>query len=102
MVKQQLINNHVGVYSFANYNNTYFSGVTNCIEEMANVYVDSRYEISISKALSYTYKNGDTTGTWTGNIKVTNVGDETEYYPKTEEEINRTFSIAIEDDRICR
>lgn len=100
LVKQQLINNHVGIYSFGSYTSTGFTGVTNSVEDMANVYVDARYEVTIiDKNLKYEHSQNSTTGKWTGNIKVTHVGDETNFYPKTEEQENATFSVVIEDDK---
>ena len=54
LVKQKLIQNHVGIHEFSKYKPTSFSNLTSSVEEMANVYVDARYEVTIiDKNLKY-------------------------------------------------
>ena len=96
LVKQKLINNRVGINSFSSYTSTGFTGVTGNVEEMANVYVDARYKVTV-EAVSYTHTANTSTGKWTGKIKVSHVGDETNCYPKIDEQ-NVAFSIIIVDN----
>lgn len=91
-IKQQLIDNKVGVFKLSDYNKNYFIGVSNNVEAMANIYNDSRFTL---KMMSDKCSYDPTTATWTGNFTLTKVDDESDYYPKTEEQKDQTFSISI-------
>ncbi|WP_288681675.1 tail fiber domain-containing protein [uncultured Eubacterium sp.] len=94
-VKQKLIDGKIGVYSLKEYDSVYFAAITNNVEKMANIYSDSRFSLKMmNDKCSY---NPDT-ATWTGNFTLTKVDDESDYYPKTDEQKEQTFSIKIEDD----
>lgn len=91
-IKQQLIDNKVGVFKLSDYNKNYFIGVSNNVEAMANIYNDSRFTL---KMMSDKCSYDPTTATWTGNFTLTKVDDESDYYPKTEEQKDQTFSVSI-------
>lgn len=94
-IKAKLISEKIGVKSVNDYNNNLFIGITNNIEAMAQIYGDSRFNVSVIK--DNTSYNSETK-TWKGNILVTKVSDETDYYPKTDEQKKETFSVTVEDD----
>lgn len=94
-IKAKLISEKIGVRSVNDYDNNLFVGITNNIEAMAQIYGDSRFNVSVIK--DNTSYNSETK-TWKGNILVTKVADETDYYPKTDEQKKETFSVAVEDD----
>ena len=91
-IKQQLIDNKVGVFKLSDYNKNYFIGVSNNVEAMANIYNDSRFTL---KMMSDKCSYDPTTATWTGNFTLTKVDDESDYYPKTEGQKDQTFSVSI-------
>lgn len=91
-IKQQLIDNKIGVFKLSDYNKNYFIGVSNNVEAMANIYNDSRFTL---KMMSDKCSYDPTTATWTGNFTLTKVDDESDYYPKTEEQKDQTFSVSI-------
>lgn len=100
MVKE-LTSMTVGVSSFNNYNNNLFVGVSNNVEAMANVLIDARYKAEIIQDTTSYYSNNDTnTHEWTGNIRITRAADETDYFPKTDEQINACFTVNIDDDEL--
>ena len=37
---------------------------------------------------------------WTGNIKITRAANESDYFPKTDEQINASFEVKINDDEL--
>lgn len=94
-IKAKLISEKIGVKSVNDYDNNLFIGITNNIEAMAQIYGDSRFNVSVIK--DNTSYNSETK-TWKGNILVTKVADETDYYPKTDEQKKETFSVTVEDD----
>lgn len=69
---------YVAVSSVNNYNDNLFAGVTNNIEAYAQVFLDSRFDLSIvDGSASY---NGSTK-TWTGKIQVVQHTDGKNIYP---------------------
>lgn len=96
-MKNILTNMTIGVSSLANYNNNLFVGVSNNVEAMANILIDSRYKAKIiDDTIFYNSENH----TWTGNIQITRVTDETDYYPKTNTDIQNIFTLNISDDEL--
>lgn len=94
-IKEKLISDKIGVFSMNSYDDNLFIGITNNVEAMAQICSDSRFTVSVIKdTTSYDSK----TQTWKGNILVTKVTDETDYYPRTDEQKKATFSVAVEDD----
>lgn len=90
----------VGVSSLNKYDNNLFVGVSNNVEAMANVLIDARYKAEvINETTSYNDDDKDNIY-WTGNIRITRAADETDYYPKTEEQINACFDVNINDDEL--
>lgn len=86
----------IGVSSLNNYDENSFLRITNNVEAMAQILVDSRYKVEvIEDTASY---NNDTKK-WTGKFKITRITDETDYYPKTTENTN-SISISIDDDEL--
>jgi hypothetical protein len=91
----------IGVSSMSNYDNKYFTAVTNNVIAIAEVLLDSRYEIEvIDGTTSFTLSSDKTYGTWKGNILITRTSDETEYYPRTDDEKNQTFNVTVNDDEL--
>lgn len=85
----------IGMYYLNTYTNNAFDGITNSVEALASILVDSRYEVEIIKdSVSYDSQNH----IWTGNIQVKRVTDETDYFPKTADDINTYFSVNVTDD----
>ena len=84
----------VGVYALSIYDSSYYIGVTNNIKAMADVYCDPRYSVEIKGSNSYDNVNH----IWTGNILVKKIGDESDFYPKTPEQIADTFDVEIHND----
>ncbi len=90
----------VGVSSLNKYDNNLFAGVSNNVEAMANVVIDARYEAEVIKETA-SYNDDDKNNIyWTGNIRITRAADETDYYPKTEEQINTYFNVNVSDDEL--
>ncbi len=90
----------VGVSSLNKYDNNLFVGVSNNVEAMANVLIDARYEAEVIKETA-SYNDDDKNNIyWTGNIRITRAADETDYYPKTEEQINTYFNVNVSDDEL--
>ena len=52
-IKQQLIDNKVGVFKLSDYNKNYFIGVSNNVEAMANIYNDSRFTLKMIISINY-------------------------------------------------
>lgn len=87
----------IGVSSVNNYNNDLFVGITNNVEAMAQILVDARYKVEvIDDTTNYDSSNKK----WTGNIKVTRVADETDYFPKTTTQVNNYFNVLVSDDQL--
>lgn len=97
---EALKNMTVGVSSLNKYNNNLFIGVSNNVEAMANILIDARYKAEVIKDSASFQKNTDNEYIWTGNIKITRAADETDYYPKTDEQIRTCFNIKISDDEL--
>lgn len=85
----------VGVYSYDNFNNNLFVGITNNVVAMAQICVDARYEVeAVEGSTSY----NSATHKWTGKLKVYRKSDETDSYtsstaitlPITENELEYT------------
>ena len=100
IVKQLDISNEghmtVGVSS-TNYTNDLFIGVTNNVEAIAQILIDSRYNVSvIEDSTSYDSIKKH----WKGNFLVKRSTDETDYFPKTSEDINKKIEIAIDDSEL--
>lgn len=85
----------VGVYSYDNFNNNLFIGITNNVVAMAQICVDARYEVeAVEGSTSY----NSATHKWTGKLKVYRKSDETDSYtsstaitlPITENELEYT------------
>ena len=91
-VKSELESNGVAVSKLSYYNSNSFVGVTNNVEAYAQILVDSRYKIDVVKdSVSNTpyYSNH----TWSGEITVTRVTDETDTY-------TIKLSVYINDDEL--
>lgn len=69
---------HVAVSSVNNYNDNLFAGVTNNIEAYAQVFLDSRFDLSVVDG-SASYNSS--TKTWTGKIQIVQHTDEKNIYP---------------------
>lgn len=94
-IKNQLINNKIAVSDLSLMTNNTYVAINNNIEAMAQVYGDSRFEIKLLRdKCSYNSK----TTTWTGNFTVTKADDNGDYYPKTQEQKDSTFSVLVCDD----
>ena len=85
----------VGVYSYDNFNNNPFVGITKNVVAMAQICVDARYEVeAVEGSTSY----NSATHKWTGKLKVYRKSDETDSYtssiaitlPITENELEYT------------
>ena len=101
IMKDALTSMTVGVSSFNNYDNNLFVGVSNNIEAMANVLIDARYKAEVIKdTTSYYSDEKNNIHEWTGNIRITRAADKTDYYPKTDEQINACFTVKIDDDEL--
>lgn len=106
LLKEKLSNMVVGVSSLSNYDANLYTAITNNVEAIANILIDSRYSIDIVKIPDespyYICEPTNNKYIWNGIIKVTKVSDKTDFYPKTDEEGNYKesdyFSISIADD----
>lgn len=86
----------VGVSS-TNYTNNLFIGVTNNIQAIAQILIDSRYDVSIiDDSTSYDSNKKQ----WKGNFIVRRATDENDYFPKTSEDINRRITVEINNDEL--
>lgn len=94
-IKNQLIDNKIAVSDLKLMTNNTYVAINNNIEAMAQVYGDSRFEIKLLKE-KCNYDSATTT--WTGNFTVTKVDDNSDYYPKTQEQKDSTFSVLVCDD----
>lgn len=67
----------VGVFSLSSYDSSLFTGITNNVEAMANIFIDSRYSLEIvENSVSYNSQSK----IWSGRIKVHRSIDETDRY----------------------
>lgn len=90
----------VGVSCLNNYDSGSFAGISNNIESMANILIDARYKAEVIKGSASFRKNETDGGVWTGNIRITRASDETDYYPKTDEQLSQLFHVRISDDEL--
>ncbi|MDE6759996.1 MAG: hypothetical protein K2J90_04855 [Lachnospiraceae bacterium] len=90
----------VGVSSLNYYDNNLFAGVSNNVEAMANILIDARYKAEVIKDSASFSENEKGEHIWTGNIRITRAANETDYFPKTDEQINASFEVKINDDEL--
>ncbi len=90
----------VGVSSLNYYDNNLFAGVSNNVEAMANILIDARYKAEVIKDSASFSENEKGEHIWTGNIKITRAANESDYFPKTDEQINASFEVKINDDEL--
>ena len=96
-LKEKLSDMTIGVSSVNNYNGELFVGVTNNVEAMAQILIDSRYKLEVIKG---TTSYNDETQQWTGTIQIARVSDETDYYPKAVDgEYFETITVSVNDDK---
>lgn len=89
-------NFYVAVSSVNNYNNNLFAGITNNIEAYAQVFLDSRFDLSVvDGSTSY----NDSTKTWTGKIQIVQHTDEKNIYP-VDTTTSAYIAVKINDDEI--
>ncbi len=96
----ELTNMFVGVSSLNKYDDNLFAGVSNNVEAIANILIDARYKAEVIKDTASFNKNEKGEYIWTGNIRVTRTAKETDYFPKTNEQINTCFEVKINDDEL--
>lgn len=66
--------------------------ISNNVLAMAQVYADSRYNVTIES------EEYDGVSLWTGQIKVVRATDETDYYPKATAQLNNLFNVNLYTD----
>lgn len=91
-VKTYLQTNLVAVYDIETYSSTSFQGITNNVEAMANVGIDSRYSFEIIKD-STSYDSN--THKWRGRYTITRRTDDTDTYSSPDNEFT---IVTINDD----
>jgi len=92
------ISTTVGISSFKNYNDNLFVGVSNNVEAMANILIDARYK---AKVIEGSTSYNSVSNIWTGNIQITRVADDTDYYPKNNTEAyQNTIHVKVSDDEL--
>ena len=84
----------VGVYSYSNYDDNLFVGITNSIESLACVFLDSRYKIEIIDG-STSYDS--TAHKWYGRIKIYRTTDETD---SCKTPSNKTIEIQVTEGEL--
>lgn len=97
----------VGVCTLDKYDSKYHVGIDNNVESLAEVYVDSRYDVEVVKGTtSYNVEivDGIPAHTWTGVLRYKKKTDETDIYP-VETDISELSKYAVtlivsEDDEI--
>lgn len=94
----KLSSSTVAVSSYNNYNDNLFVGITNNIIAYASIIVDSRYNVEVINEPNPTYSSKN--HIWSGNIRVTRVSDNTDYYPRTSEQISKKININVSDDEL--
>lgn len=92
----KLGNMDIGVYSLNSYNAALFSGITNNIEAMAQVFIDSRYKAEVINDTSSkpTY---DGTAQWKGRFKIYRIADETDIYTTPD---NSPLAVSLTEDNV--
>ncbi|MCM1295625.1 MAG: polymer-forming cytoskeletal protein [Muribaculaceae bacterium] len=104
LVKKELkaLSHGVGVYRLDNYTSEYHSAMDNNVESLAEVYVDSRYDVEVVKG---TASYNETTHEWTGVLRYKRKTDETDRYPVETDisELISKYAVTLkvsEDDEI--
>ena len=93
-VKTYLQSNPVAVYDIETYSSTSFQGITNNVDAMANVGIDSRYKFEIIKdSVSY----DSNTHKWKGRYTITRRTDDTDTYSSPDNEFT---IVTINDDNL--
>ena len=93
-VKTYLQSNSVAVYDIETYSSTSFQGITNNVDAMANVGIDSRYKFEIIKdSVSY----DSNTHKWKGRYTITRRTDDTDTYSSPDNEFT---IVTINDDNL--
>lgn len=87
---------YVAVSSVNNYNDNLFAGVTNNIEAYAQVFLDSRFDLSIVDG-SASYNSS--TKTWTGKIQVVQHTDGKNIYP-ADTSAAQPVTVKVNDDAL--
>lgn len=90
----------VGVSSLNYYDNNPFAGVSKNVEAIANILIDARYKAEVIKDSASFSENEKGEHIWTGNIRITRAANESDYFPKTDEQINASFEVKINDDEL--
>ncbi len=93
---ENLNNSTVAVSSVNNYDDNLFVGVTNNVEAMAQILVDSRYEVDV---VDGTTSYSDSNKQWKGKFRITRKTDETELWP-VDIEAAELITVNINDDEI--
>lgn len=97
-LKSKLTSMIIGVLDTTTYKDGKpFQGVTNNVEAMAQILIDSRYSLKI---IEETTSYNSSTKKWTGTIQITRMSDETDYYPKAiNGEHSETITVSVDDDK---
>ena len=93
-VKVYLQSNPVAVYDIDTYSSTSFQGITNNVDAIANVGIDSRYKFEIIKD-STSYDSN--THKWRGRYVITRKTDDTDTYSSPDNEFT---IVTINDDNL--
>lgn len=93
-VKAYLQSNPVAVYDIETYSSTSFQGITNNVEAMANVGIDSRYKFEIIKD-STSYDSN--IHKWKGRYTITRRTDDTDTHSSSDNEFT---IVTINDDNL--
>lgn len=89
-------NMDIGVYSYDNYNDDLFIGVTNNVIAMAQIFVDSRYTVDVID-VSTSYNSNS--HIWKGRIKVYRNTDEIDSYGSPDNEyLNVQITVDTDDE----
>lgn len=89
----------VGVSSLRNFDNNQLV-VSNNVEAMANILIDARYKAEVIKDSVSLHKNEAREYFWRGNIRITKASDQTDCYPKTDDQLKTRFEVKINDDEL--
>lgn len=92
----------VGVCTLDKYDSKYHAGIDNNVESLAEVYVDSRYDVEVVKG---TTSYNETTHEWTGVLRYKRKTKETDIYPVETDisELISKYAVTLkvsEDDEI--
>lgn len=89
----------VGVSSLRNFDNNQLV-VSNNVEAMANILIDARYKAEVIKDSVSLHKNEAREYFWRGNIRITKASDQTDCYPKTDDQLKTCFEVKVNDDEL--